>query len=46
MEHEMANFLNTFFIALSITLLPGFIMGMIGASIMSNKIKVLSLSAD
>jgi hypothetical protein len=46
MEHEMANFLNTFFIALSITLLPGFIMGMIGASIMSNKIKVLSFPAE
>jgi len=43
--NEMANFLNTFYIVLSVTLLPGIIAGMIGASIISNKITSTSSSA-
>jgi hypothetical protein len=40
----MANFLNTFSVVLSITLLPGIMMGIIGTCLISNKIKVMSWS--
>jgi hypothetical protein len=42
---EMANFLNTFSTVLSITLLPGIILGIIGTSIISKRIKLISFSA-